>query len=78
MKLNTALAGALIAGFVLPAAAQAQGYYVVQNVHTKKCTITHEKPTSSTMTVVGPNGMVYKTMTEAESAMKTIKVCESD
>jgi hypothetical protein len=29
------------------------------------------------MTVVGPDGTVYKTREEASTAMKTVKVCES-
>lgn len=53
--------------------AQSAEFYVVQDSSTKKCTIVDKKPTTSTTVVVG-NGM-YKTRTEAESAMKTVKVC---
>jgi hypothetical protein len=77
MKFKMALAGALVAGFVLPAAAWAQTttetYYVVQDQTTKKCTVTEKKPETTTITVVG--GAVYKTKTEAEGAIKTITVC---
>ena len=77
MKLTTALmAGAIVAGFVLPATAQ--DYYVVQSSKSKTCTITQQRPTGSEMTVVEPNGATYTTRTEAENAMKTIKVCHSD
>jgi hypothetical protein len=48
-------------------------YYVVRDSTTKKCTVVESKPTSTTTTVVG-NG-VYKTKTEAETGMKTTKVC---
>jgi hypothetical protein len=76
MKLTTVCASMLIAGFVLPAAAQvATSYYVVQDVKTKKCTIVDKKPASTETTIVGGDGVVYKTRTEAESAMKTVKVC---
>ena len=59
------------------AAAQTTEFYVVQDVKTKKCTIVDKKPTTTTeMTVVG-NG-VYKTRVEAETGMKTVKVCTTN
>ena len=69
------LAVALLAAFVTPALA-ADEFYVVQDVKTKKCTIVDKKPTTTTTTVVG-NG-VYKTRVEAETGMKSVKVCESN
>lgn len=51
-------------------------FYVVQDTSTKKCTIVDKKPTTTTTTVVGDG--VYKTRTDAESAMKTVKVCSSN
>ena len=40
MKLKIAVAGALVAGFVLPAVAQAADeYYLVQDTKTKTCKI---------------------------------------
>jgi len=50
-------------------------YDVVQDMKTKKCTIIDKKPVATEATVVGPDGVVYKTRTEAENAMKTEKVC---
>ena len=78
MKFATLLAGVLVLGFVLPAAAQTEDYYVVQNVKTRTCTVTHQKPTTTEYTMVGPDGTIYKTKVEAENAMKTTKVCHSD
>jgi hypothetical protein len=78
MKLKMILTGALFAGFVLPAAAQAQTYYVVHDATTKHCTIVDQKPVTTETTTVDANGVVYKTRTEAETAMKTIKVCTTD
>ncbi|EKS41482.1 hypothetical protein [Afipia broomeae] len=52
--------------------ASAAEFYIVRDATTKKCTVVDTKPTTTT-TVVG-NG-VYKTKTEADSAVKTIKVC---
>jgi hypothetical protein len=53
--------------------AMAAEYYVVRDSTTKKCTVVETKPTSST-TVVVDNG-IYKTKAEAETGMKTTKVC---
>jgi type IV secretory pathway component VirB8 len=69
------IAGVLVIAFAMPALA-ADEFYVVQDVKTKKCTIVEKKPTTTTETVVG-NGM-YKTRTEAETGMKTVKVCTSN
>ena len=70
---------AVIAALTLPAlgalAQTATSYYIVQDVKTKKCTIVDKKPAATEATVVGPDGVVYKTRTEAENAMKTVKVC---
>ena len=75
---KTVLAGAIALGFALPAFAQVESYYVVQDVKTKKCTIVNKKPMATEYTVVGGDGVVYKTQVEAESAMKTVKVCHTD
>ena len=48
-------------------------FYVVQDTSTKKCTIMDKKPTIITTLVVGDK--VFKTRTEAETGMKTMKVC---
>jgi hypothetical protein len=73
MKMRLIAAAALVIAFSAPALAQE--FYIVQDTATKKCTIVEQKPTSSTMTVVTPAGTVYKTRTEAEAGMKTVKVC---
>jgi hypothetical protein len=51
-------------------------YYVVQDTSTKKCTIVDKKPTTSSTVVVGDG--VFKSRTEAETGMKSIKVCSSN
>ena len=48
-------------------------YYVVRDASTKKCTVVDTKPTTTTTTVVD-NG-TFKTKTEAETGMKSMKVC---
>jgi len=77
MKLKIMTAALMITAFSLPAFA-ADEFYVVQNVKTKKCTVVDKKPTDSSMTVVSPSGTIYKSRTEAESSMKTVKVCTSN
>lgn len=75
---STAIAAALILPSVAAfAQAPATSYYIVQDVKTKKCTIVDKKPLATEATIVGPDGAVYKTRTEAEGAMKTVKVCTS-
>ncbi len=81
------LIGAALLALAGPAVAQTSttttttssgdSFYVVQEPSTKKCTITTSKPAGTSTTVVGGDGTVYKTRTEAEGAMKTVKVCTS-
>jgi hypothetical protein len=56
--------------------AVAAEFYVVRDTTTKKCTVVDAKPTSTTTTIVD-NG-VFKTKTEAETGMKTMKVCTTN
>ena len=76
-KTTTNASAAIAAALILPGATfAADSYYIVQDVKTKKCEIVDKKPVSATeRTVVGSDGTVYKTRTEAETAMKTVKVC---
>lgn len=78
MKATSLLAGAFAVAFAGSAFAQmaATEYYVVRDATTKKCTIVDKKPTTTTTTVVD-NG-IFKTKTEAETGMKTIKVCTTN
>ena len=56
--------------------AMAAEYYIVRDTTTKKCTVVETMPTTTTTTIVD-NG-IFKTRTEAETGMKTMKVCTSD
>lgn len=76
--IKTVLAAAIAIGFALPAFAQVDSFYVVQDVKTKKCTIVDKKPMATEYTVVGGDGVIYKTRVEAENAMKTVKVCTTN
>lgn len=75
-KICIAALGALVAASI--SASAANEFYVVQDSATKKCTIVEQKPTVSTTTIVSPSGTVYKTRAEAETGMKTIKVCSTN
>jgi len=68
------LVTAALVALAAPALAQSS-FYIVQDTGTKKCTITSERPTVATQTVVSPAGTVYTTRAEAETGMKTVKVC---
>jgi len=67
------ICGALAAFALGTSAASAAEFYIVRDATTKKCTVVDTKPTTTTTTVVGDG--VYKTKVEAESAVKTTKVC---
>jgi len=74
---KTLLIGALdFAASTIAQTAMASEFYVVRDATTKKCTIVDTKPTTTTTTVVD-NG-TFKTKTEAETGMKTMKVCTSN
>ena len=74
------IAGAIV-GFATSAFAQttttvSSDYYVVRDATTKKCTVVDAKPSTTTTTIVD-NG-TFKTKTEAETGMKTMKVCSEN
>ena len=72
-----AFIAALVAGFSTAALAQTTEFYVVQDVKTKRCTIVDKKPATTTeVTVVG--NTVFKTRAEAETGMKSVKVCTTN
>jgi len=70
------LLAACAASFAFAAQAQTTEFSVVQGTATKKCTIVDKKPTVTTTTVVGDG--VYRTRTEPETAMKTVKICTTN
>ena len=50
-------------------------FYIVLDRTTQKCAIVNKAPATSTRTITLANDAIYKTRTEAESGMKTIKFC---
>lgn len=74
---KTLIVGALaFAAVSIAQTANAAEFYVVRDATTKKCTIVDSKPTTTTTTIVD-NG-TFKTKTEAETGMKTMKVCTTN
>ena len=73
MKIQIALASAMLVATALPALADS--FWVVQG-QDHHCQVVDKRPMTKEMTVVNPDGTTYTTRTEAMSAMKTIKVCE--
>jgi hypothetical protein len=74
--LKYGLAAALVLSITGPVLAEE--YYVVRDETTKKCTIVDKKPTTKTTTIVSEDGVMFKSRTEAETGMKSIKVCTSE
>src|SRR3569832_460554 len=71
-KTTILVAGALCLSFA--GSAQTDEYYVVQNPTTHHCTIVSEKPKADmVVTQIGP--IAFASRTEAESRIKTTKVC---
>jgi hypothetical protein len=69
---------ALIAFAATSALAQTmvtEEYYVVRDPATKKCTIVDKRPTTTTAIV---DHGTFKTRTEAETGMKTMKICTTE
>jgi hypothetical protein len=74
---KTLIVGALaFAATSIAQTASAAEFYVVRDATTKKCTIVDTKPTTTTTTIVD-NG-TFKTRTEAETSMRTMKVCTTN
>ena len=73
------LAGVVVLTTAMPGFSQTSApprpteYFIVQDIQTKKCTIVEEKPTSTTVSVVGSTQ--YKTRAEAEAGMKAAVIC---
>jgi hypothetical protein len=73
MRIKLLVAAAGLVAFATPSLAAE--YFIVQDTTSKRCTIVEQRPTTQTTTIVG--GTTYTTRTEAEGAMKTVKICES-
>ncbi len=69
---------AVVASLVGTAAIAQTEWYVVQDTTTKRCEVVYERPTTTRMVVVTPNGgTVYKSRAQAEAGMRANKGCET-
>jgi len=57
------------------ASAQADEFYIVRDLTTQKCTVVNKRPTTDTRTITLATDTIYKSQADAESGMKTIKLC---
>lgn len=71
MNIKYVLCGVALAALVTPALAASE-FYVVQDTATSKCSVMEQRPTATTMKVVGT---AYKTQAEAAAGMKAAKAC---
>jgi hypothetical protein len=74
MRTKLLIAAVAVVAYATPSLAAE--FFIVQDSGTKRCHIVEQRPTTQTTTIVGP-GTAYTTHTEAETAMRTVKVCES-
>jgi sporulation protein YlmC with PRC-barrel domain len=72
MKTALLAGAAVLAGTCCAAAAE---FYVVQDTSSKQCRVVEQKPTGSTLIVVGGESRTYATQGEAETAMKSESAC---
>jgi sporulation protein YlmC with PRC-barrel domain len=72
MKRALLVGAAVLAGTYCAAAAD---FYVVQDSSTKQCRVAEQKPTGSTLTIVGGESRTYASQAEAETAMKNESAC---
>jgi hypothetical protein len=68
---------ALIATAIIAPALAADGFYIVRDPISKRCTVVNQRPTLSPNALVG-DGSAYRTRDEAEAAMKTAGACAKD
>jgi hypothetical protein len=76
MKIRYGIAVMTLVIMAVPAQAR-KHYYIVRNTITNECTIVSRLPrvTKSTSTVVVQNATVYKSKTDAKSALEAVQVC---
>jgi hypothetical protein len=74
MNLKMIVAAAALVGVAMPAFADSEWFVVRGADH--HCQVVDQRPTTKETTIVSPDGVTYKTRTEATDAMKTVKVCE--
>jgi sporulation protein YlmC with PRC-barrel domain len=72
MKRALLVGAAVLVGTYSAAAAE---FYVVQDTSSKQCRVVEQKPTGSTLVIVGSESRTFSTQVEAETAMKNESAC---
>jgi sporulation protein YlmC with PRC-barrel domain len=72
MKKSLLVGAAVLAGTYSAAAAD---FYVVQDTSTKQCRVVEEKPSGSTLVIMGGENRTFASRAEAEAAMKSESAC---
>jgi hypothetical protein len=65
----------LLGGATLAQPARGPAFYVVLNSLTRTCTVVDQTPKTDTPNITVASDTIYKTRTEAENAIKTLKPC---
>ena len=76
MILKYALPAALLLLFT-GTSAMATAYYVIQDKKTMRCTVVTEKPKEDTLIGINILGLEFGTKVQADDAVKTTKVCQT-
>jgi len=63
----------LISSFATPV--WADEFYIVRDLATQKCTVVAKPPTTDTRTITLATDTIFKSRADAETGMKSIKVC---
>jgi hypothetical protein len=53
----------------------AEEFYIVRDLTTQKCTVVDKPPVTDVKTITLATDAIYRSREDAESAMKSIKVC---
>jgi hypothetical protein len=52
-------------------------FYIMRDLTTQKCSVVDKRPVTAVKTITLATDAIYKSRGDAESAMRTIKVCSS-
>jgi len=72
-KALVGIAFLLISSFATPV--QADEFYIVRDLATQKCSVVAKRPTTDTRTITLATDTIFKSRADAETGMKSIKVC---
>ncbi len=71
--MKTLLSALIVIAVVTPALAVAQ-FFIVRDNKSRQCFVSDTRPSSSTQTIVG-DGTIYRSLADAQAAIKTVRAC---